>query len=187
MGMWGQEKVQGMRGRWLAGLLLGLGLAGAAQAAGGDAVGRPPAESPLARSAGQFGVQLVLTPDAAAFVRAWNDARTAAPQLPTTGTVRRGGAVSAMLVFHGCAANARGMCDMVVAYTLTTPGGQKLQTGSGVVWSAPVPSGRLQLGRRSATMRFEAVDAPGTYQVGALVTDRVSGRKLALVVPLRVE
>lgn len=176
--------------RAAAALCCGLVLLGAAApvlAGWVDAKGRPIPEQPAMRSTGGFGVQLVLTPDAGRFVQAWNDAKTKAPQLPVSGTVRRGEAVSAMLVFYGCTKSAAGACDVAVTYTLTTPQGQKLQTGSGTVWTGPLPSDRLQLGRRSATMRFESVDAAGVYQVGALVVDKVSNRKLELRAPLRVD
>ena len=158
-----------------------------AAAAWVDGKGQPLPEQSYLRSSGDFGVQLVLTPDAAAFVKAWNAARKKAPQLAVTTSVRRGEAVSAMLVFHGCAAAPGGACDVVVSYSLTTPDGQVLQTGSGTVWQDRLPAGRLQLGRRSATMRFDAQDKPGLYKVAAQVTDKVSGRQLALEAPLKVD
>lgn len=178
------------RGHWLwrAGLLAGwLGVLAPATAAWLDDKGQPLPERPFMRSSGDFGVQLVLTPDAAAFVKTWNAAKTQAPRLAVTGTVRRGEAVSAMLVFSGCTPAASGACDVAVAYSLTTPSGQVLQTGSGAVWQDRLPAARLQLGKRSATLRFEAQDTPGVYKVGALVTDKVSGRRLALEAPLTVE
>ena len=152
-----------------------------------DGSGKPVPDTDSLRSSGAFGVQLVLTPDDAQFRKTWNSSKTP-PQLRVTDRARRGSAISAMLVFSGCAANAAGNCDVVADFTLVDPGGKRLPGGSGPVWNLKPPaSGNLQLSTTSATIGFDQNDPAGTYRVEAVVTDRVATRKLNLSAPFNVE
>lgn len=166
----------------------GLALAVAVMAAvpaGAETAAKPAAKAAKAPR-NELGAQLVLTPDAAAFVKTWNDAHGQAPQLDTTDSVARGGSVSAMLIFNGCAADKAGKCDLVAEFVLLTPDGKTLPLAAGTVWNDVVPNGRIQLGKRSATLRFDAKDAAGAYTIKATLTDRVSKRTVTLQAPVTV-
>lgn len=158
----------------------------AAQAAWIDASGKPIPDTEYMRSAGDFGVQILLAPDEDQFRRAWHSSATP-PKLTTTNTVRLGGSVSAFLVFHGCTPNARGVCDVVCEFTVEGPDGSKTPAGSGPVWSAkPLPPRLLQLGQASMTVGFGKTDPVGEYKVVATVKDKVSARALSVVARLKV-
>lgn len=158
----------------------------AAQAGWIDATGKPVPDTESRRSAGDFGVQIILTADEAQFRRTWNSSRTP-PKLSTTGAVRLGGKVSALLIFHGCAPNARGVCDVVAEFFLEGPDGSRMPAGRGPVWSGkPMQPRVLQLGHASMTVGFEGSDPVGHYKITANVKDTVSGRALAVMTRLQV-
>mgnify|MGYP006954411743 CR=1 FL=1 len=117
-----------------------------AQAAWIDGKGKPLAETESMRSDGDFGVQLVLTPDDNKFRQSWNSTKNT-PTLSSTTSVRLGSSVAAVLIFHGCAPNATGVCDVVSDFILQSPDGTKTPAGAGPVWSsAPLQGGLPQLG-----------------------------------------
>lgn len=68
-----------------------------------DRDGKQLAPTESMRSDGNFGVQLVLTPDDDSFRKSWHTSTTP-PTLRTTNTVGRGASISAMVIFHGCTA-----------------------------------------------------------------------------------
>jgi hypothetical protein len=150
-----------------------------------DRQGRPLPQTPSMKSHGNLGVQLVLTPDEKSFRHTWNTA-TAAPQLRSTDSLRRGEQISAMILFHGCTAGRSGKCDGDVKFTLIDPSGKNVPAGEGPLWSLPPQIGRLLLSDTSLTVGFDANDKPGTYKVQATVTDKVSGKKLDLVAPFKL-
>ncbi len=173
----------------LPGFLLGLLAATLPLLASGawiDASGKPQADTESMRSAGDFGVQIVLTADEAQFRRAWNTQKTP-PKLSTTNIARIGGTVSAMLVFHGCMPAPAGSCDVSAEFEVEEPGGRKVAAGGGPVWSEkPMPPGMLQLGQASLAMGFDKTDAPGEYKVTAKVRDKVSGHTLSVTARLKL-
>lgn len=138
------------------------------------------------RSAGDFGVQVVLTADEGQFRQTWNSSKTP-PKLSTTNTVRVGGSVSALLIFHGCTPNAAGVCDVASEFVLEAPDGSKTPAGGGPVWTGkPMPQRRLQLGQSSMTVGFDKTDPIGAYKITANIKDRVSGRALSVMARLKV-
>ncbi len=138
------------------------------------------------RSAGDFGVQLILTPDDADFRRTWYSSTTP-PRLQTTDRVRRGASVSAMLIFRGCAPDTTGKCDVVAEFALVAPDGKRSPAGSGPVWNAAPVDGKLVLSGASMTVGFDSTDAPGSYKIIAVVTDRITGKSLTLSTAVKVE
>jgi len=157
-----------------------------AQGAWIDLSGKPLPDTESMRSDGTFGVQLVLTPDDKQFRQAW-DSTTSIPVLSGTNSVRLGSSVAAVLIFHGCSPNVAGVCDVVSEFFLEGPDGVKTSAGDGPVWStAPLQGGRLQLGRASLTVGFDANEPVGNYLVIANVNDKVSGRALSLVARFKV-
>ncbi len=151
-----------------------------------DSTGKPMPDTESMRSAGDFGVQIVLTADEGQFRQTWNSSKTP-PKLSTTNTVRLGAPVSAMLIFHGCSPNAGGVCDVASEFVLEAPDGSKTPAGGGPVWTGkPMPQRLLQLGQASMTVGFDKTDPIGDYKVTANIKDRVSGRVLSVVAKLKV-
>lgn len=151
-----------------------------------DATGKALPDSESRRSAGDFGVQIVLAADEDQFRQTWNSSRTP-PTLNTTNTVRIGASVSALLVFHGCSPNAAGVCDVLAEFVLEDTHGKRMPAGGGPVWSdKPLPQRLLQLGQASMTVGFDKTDPVGNYKITATVKDRVSGRALSVVSRLTV-
>lgn len=145
-----------------------------------DKNGKPLPETESMRSSGNFGVQMILTPDDAQFRKTWNSTK-GTPNLKSTDSVKPEGSIAAMLVFHGCAPNAAGNCDVVADFTLEDPTGVKTPAGGGPVWTGkPLPPRILQLGLASMNVGFDNSGPFGLYKVTARVTDRVSGRALSL-------
>ena len=142
-------------------------------------------QTPSMKSDGNLGVQLVLTPDEKSFRNTWNNA-TAAPQLHSADTLRRGERISAMILFHGCRAASNGNCDGDVKFVLIDPNGKRVPAGEGPLWSLPPQSGRILLSNTSLTVGFDRTDQPGTYRFQAHVTDKVAGKKLELVAAFRL-
>lgn len=151
-----------------------------------DSTGKPLAETESMRSAGDFGVQIILSADEDQLRRTWNSSKTP-PRLTTTNTVRSGQSVSAMLIFGGCAPNVGGVCDVVAEFTVQNPDGSKTPAGGGPVWSEkPMPPRILQLGQASMKIGFDKGDPVGEYKIVANVRDKVSGQTLSVVARLRV-
>jgi hypothetical protein len=138
------------------------------------------------RSAGDFGVQVVLTPDDRQFRQTWNSSQ-GTPKLSSTGSVRLGSSVSAVLIFHGCEPGAAGVCDVVSEFAVESPDGARTPAGGGPVWSlAPMQAGLLQLGQATMTVGFDKADPVGDYKVIANVKDKVSGRAVTVIAKLKV-
>jgi len=139
--------------------------------------GKPLPETESMRSVGDFGVQVVLTPDEKEFRTAWNAGPTP-PTLKVAAKVARGGSLSAMIIFHGCTPNQSGKCNSVIEFALVSPDGKRLPAGSGPLWmDAPLP-GKLMLAAASATIGFDMTDPTGTYRVMAIAVDKVSGKRV---------
>lgn len=157
-----------------------------AQSAWIDSSGKPIPETESMRTAGNFGVQVVLTPDDKQFRQIWNSTN-GTPKLSSTNSVRLGSSVSAVLIFHGCSPNAAGVCDVVSEFALESPDGARTPAGGGPVWSvAPMQAGLLQLGQASMTVGFDKTDSVGDYKIIANVKDKVSGHALTVIGKLKV-
>lgn len=167
-------------------LLVAMSVPLIAQSAWIDPTGKPIADTESMRSAGNFGVQVVLTPDDKQFRQTWNSTK-GTPKLSSTNSVRIGSSVAAVIIFHGCSPNAMGVCDVVSEFILEGPDGAKTPAGGGPVWSgAPLQGGLLQLGQASMTVGFDKTDPVGDYKVIAKVKDKTSGRSLSLIARLKV-
>lgn len=167
-------------------LLFAMSLPLIAQSAWIDSSGKPIADTESMRSAGNFGAQVVLTPDDEQFRQAWNSTK-GTPKLNSTNSVRLGSPVTAVLIFHGCSPNAAGVCDVVSEFIIESPDGVKTPAGGGPVWSGvPLQDGLLQLGQASMTVGFDKTDPVGDYKVIANVKDKISDRTLNLIVRFKV-
>lgn len=167
-------------------ILLALFLPAVASGGWTDASGKPMPDRENMRSAGDFGVQLLLTPDDTEFRRIW-ESSSSPPTLRATDRVRRGSSISAMLIFYGCARSNTGKCDVFAEFVLVDPDGKRTPAGSGPVWTVAPVSGKLLLSAASLKVGFDQTDAMGTYGIIAIVTDRISGRSLTLSSPFMVE
>jgi hypothetical protein len=167
-------------------LLLALFLPAVASGGWTDASGKPIPDRENMRSAGDFGVQLLLVPDDTEFRRIW-ESSSSPPTLRTSNRVRRGSSISAMLIFYGCARSNTGKCDVFAEFLLVAPDGKRTPAGSGPVWTAAPVSGKLLLAAASMKVGFDRTDATGNYGAIAIVTDRISGRSLTLSSPFMVE
>lgn len=171
--------------KWCLTLLFAL-LPFAAHSAWIDSTGKPIPDTESMRSAGDFGVQIVLTADEGQFRQTWNSSKTP-PKLSTTNTVRLGTSVSALLIFHGCSPNVAGVCDIIAEFALEDTDGKRMPAGGGPVWSGkPMQQRLLQLGQASMTVGFDKTDPVGDYKITANVKDKVSGRALSVVSRLKV-
>lgn len=171
--------------KWCLALLVTL-LPFVAQAGWIDLTGKPIPDTENMRSAGDFGIQIVLTANEDQFRQTWSSSKTP-PTLSTTNTVRLGDTVSALLIFHGCAPNVSGVCDVVSEFILEGPDGSKMPAGGGPVWfGKPMRQRMLQLGQASMSVGFGKTDPLGDYKITANVTDKVSGRVLSVVARLKV-
>ncbi len=171
--------------KWCLTLLFAL-LPFAAHSAWIDSTGKPIPDTESMRSAGDFGVQIVLTADEGQFRQTWNSSKTP-PKLSTTNTVRLGTSVSALLIFHGCSPNVAGVCDIIAEFALEDTDGKRMPAGGGSVWSGkPMQQRLLQLGQASMTVGFDKTDPVGDYKITANVKDKVSGRALSVVSRLKV-
>jgi hypothetical protein len=158
----------------------------AVQGAWIDPTGKPIPDTESMRSAGDFGVQIVLAADEGQFRQTWNSSRTP-PKLSTANTVRLGASISAMLIFHGCSPDASGVCDVVSEFVLEAPNGSKTPAGGGPVWTGkPMQQRLLQLGQASMTVGFDKTDPIGDYKIIANIKDKVSGRVLSVMTRLKV-
>jgi hypothetical protein len=157
-----------------------------AQAAWVDATGKPLPDTASMRSSGDLGVRILLTKDAKAFRKNWSASRTP-PSTQVADTVRLGQSVTAFVVFHGCKANARGVCDLVCDFVVTNPDGKQSPGKGGAVWNRKPPQPRyMQLGQTSLTAGFQPTDPVGAWKVIANVKDKVSGATLSVETDLAV-
>lgn len=167
-------------------LFLALSAPLVAQSAWVDSNGKPVPDTESMRSDGNFGVQIVLTPNEEQFRQTWNSTK-GTPKLVSTNSVRFASSVSALIILHGCTPNLKGVCDVVSEFVLESPNGAKFPAGGGPVWSsAPMQSGLLQLGQASMTVGFDKNDPVGDYKITSKVKDNVSGKTLTVIRKLSV-
>lgn len=151
-----------------------------------DSKGNPVPNTDSMKSAGDFGVQLILTPDEKEFRHIWNST-TGTPKVVSTNKVNVGSSIGGVLVFSGCKAGRNGACNVSVEFFLEAPNGALTPAGGGPVWSLKPPQPRvLMLGQASVTVGFDKSDALGTYKLIANVTDKISRQTLRLSSPFKL-
>ena len=163
--------------------LIALSLPIAGNCAWVDAQGKVIPDTPSMRSSGDFGVQLVLTPNEKEFRQSWNST-TGTPTLRSTSSIRQGDSISGVLIFSGCQPSPTRACDVAVEFALQGPDGSTTPAGNGPVWNASPPKAReLFLGQASVSIGFTKDDALGSYKLVAVVRDNISRRTLQLTSP----
>lgn len=136
------------------------------------------------RSDGAFDAMLVITDQIESFLEAWSKPSTPgyAPAIRTTRLTARGGIVTAVVLFSGCAPGEDGNCRCKADLKVLRPDGSTYAAHRGVpVWDwAPPPPGHLQLSNGRLRMRVEEGDPIGSYSIKALVSDLVAKRQVSL-------
>ena len=122
------------------------------------------------KSSGVTGASLVLTGDAASFIKEWTSSpESHAPRVPRLGPVRRGDSVWALLFFTGCGTE-KTICDAIVDFTVLNPDGSVYaeQPGNKVSTQPSGKPGIIYLSQSYLQVRIEPQDSLGRYRVLAL-------------------
>lgn len=107
-----------------------------------------------------------------------------------TTTATRGRPVVIVIMFKGCAPNDRGWCDVLVDFAFLKPDGSAYGVQEGLelwVGKPPPAKGKIELGATHLGLVFEPEDPSGTYEIVALLHDKVSDVKLKLSKPLELK
>jgi hypothetical protein len=139
-------------------------------------------DKPWSKSEGDLGVILVLTEKPNEFYVAWGKGIPHV-RVSDNAVARLGLPLVGVVMFTGCAQNARGYCDAGVRYTVLKPDASPYGSPQvGELWvGKPSPAkNTLELGEKNILVVIEPGDPPGLYTMRAEVEDRVSGKKLLL-------
>ncbi|MFT5534056.1 MAG: hypothetical protein ACI802_002299 [Candidatus Paceibacteria bacterium] len=147
-----------------------------------DREGRRLPDTDRMKTNGDLGIQIVLTSSASKFRDTWNKSATP-PRLESSDSVRRGGEISAMIVFHGCSAGTSGTCNALVRFSLVSPDGTITPGGEGPLWTGRPIRGQILLSNATMTVGFDKTDKAGKYKILAIVIDKEAGKQLQVSVP----
>ena len=142
---------------------------------------------PGSANAKDFGASLYLIEDMDRFLLDWSKPGDPA-RFDMTNSVKIGSSVEAIVIFWGCAPDASGKCQLYSEISVLGKAGPLSNPPRPMpVWAdvPPPPSGMLQLGQTSTSIA--PAGQPAQLRVQALITDRVSGESVTLVVPLNAE
>jgi len=159
---------------------------------GGVALGQDapaPATDEWSRSDGPLAAMLLVTADPDGFFAQWRrkPAEGFEPEIATASRATRGGTVTALVVFGGCAPDAYGNCRARVDYRVLRPDGSVYaEFADGELWLGKTPPPALQVAPASLEVEFEPLDPLGAYRFEAVVRDPVAGRELRLARALEV-
>lgn len=138
------------------------------------------------RSAGNFLVQLRLTPDEAALRKSWEEASSNLT-LDVSERIPVGRPITTVLTMTGCTPNPAGQCDVMAEFSIVAPDGERTRLGAGYLWKAAPLTPRFMLGSASLTLVFKEKDKGKAFRMIATVEDRVASKVLELSTPLKVE
>ena len=133
-----------------------------------------------ARSAGDFGVQLVLTDKPEELFAAWEKPGPGV-FYSETATAKRGIPIMAVIFFVGCLPNAKGVCDVTVRYEAYTPDGKSWgDPVDAELWVGKRPPGKdqMQLSVGNMGIVIDPDDPLGVYKVKATILDKVAKKTL---------
>jgi hypothetical protein len=139
-------------------------------------------DKPWAKSAGEFGAQLVLTDKPEELFAAW-EKPGAAVLYSETATARRGSPIVAVVFFAGCAADGKGRCQSSVRFNAFAPDGKPYgapQAGELWIGKPPPGKGQMQLGVGNLGILIEPADPLGVYKVKAEILDAVANKTMVL-------
>lgn len=138
------------------------------------------------RSAGNFLVQLRLTPNEAALRKSWEEA-SSNPTLDVSERIPVGRPITTVLTMTGCTPNPAGQCDVMAEFSIVAPDGERTRLGAGYLWKAAPLTPRFMLGSASLTLVFKEKDKGKAFRMIATVEDRVASKVLELSTPLTVD
>jgi len=144
--------------------------------------GKVVADTPWAKSDGDFGANLAFTDKPDELYAAWNKEGPGV-QWSQTSTAVRGIPIVAVVLFTGCAADAAGKCALAGRYTTSTPSGKPYGDPiDAEIWvGLPPPPGKaLQLSHNHMGLVIDPGDELGVYTVRLELTDRVAKKKMTL-------
>jgi hypothetical protein len=139
-------------------------------------------DKPWAKSAGEFGAQLVLTDKPAELFAAWEKPGPAV-LYSETASAKRGLPIVAVIFFTGCATDDKGLCHASVRFTAYSPDGKPYgHPQDGELWlSKPRPEkGQMQLSVGNMGIVIEPDDPLGVYKVKAEVLDKIAKNTMVL-------
>jgi len=137
-------------------------------------------DTPWARSAGDFGVQLVLTDKPDELFAAWEKPGRMILYSATT-TAKRGIPIMAVVFFVGCLPDAKGECDATVRYQAYTPDGKSWgDPVDAELWIGKKAPGKdqMQLSVGNMGIVVDPGDPLGLYTVKATVVDKHAKKTL---------
>jgi hypothetical protein len=171
-------------------VLLMLSLTSASLFAQWQSEAGPVPDTEWRKSQGDFGAMLVVTDKYEEFLKSWKQPSSEkhTPSISLTSRVRRGGKITAFIIFMNCKAHASGNCDLEVDYKVLRPDSSIYAESNGVeLWKAPKkPFNGLSRGAATLAFEVELDDPIGVYRIEAVVRDKVANYKLPLVQELQV-
>jgi hypothetical protein len=131
---------------------------------------------------GEFKASLYLTSKPDEFVAAWQRPGDPA-RINVTDHTARGREIECFIIVAGCGGNSAGVCDVVADFEVLDASGHAVSEYPNVsLWRVPpkaVP-GRLLPSEASVAITPGAAAPLGTWQVRAIVRDRISDRSVSL-------
>lgn len=139
-------------------------------------------DSAWAKSAGDFGAQLVFTDKPDELFAAWEKPGPAV-LYSETATARRGAPIVGVIFFTGCKPDDKGNCRASVRFTAFSPDGKPYgHPQIAELWAGKPPpeKGSMQLSLGNIGIVIEPQDPLGDYKVKAEVVDMVAEKTLVL-------
>ena len=138
--------------------------------------------SSWSKQSGDFGAMLLLSNEPDQFIKAWQETTKEFP-LQMTDTVSRGIPIVAFILFRGCKADERGLCNASVDFTVLRPDGTEYASFTDKdLWKnkPAMPNGAVQLSAEHMGVVIEPEDPLGRYEIHVLVRDLNAGVTLKL-------
>lgn len=130
-------------------------------------------DSESAKHQDDFGAMLLLSSRPEEFLQAWDEDTEAVP-IHTNDSVSRGSPIVAFIIFSGCEADARGLCNAVVDFSVLKPDGSEYARFIDKdLWKGKPAehAAKLQLAADYIGVVIEPSDPLGKYQVHVTVRD----------------
>jgi hypothetical protein len=139
-----------------------------------------PRPDPSEAANGDFRGKMLIVSDVEKFWAIWE--KPEPPSIETTGEIRRGGRVTAMVVFAVCKAAADGKCNVSATFSMIGPDGKAYgEKASGKAWTeAPAPGFNLLASLAAMTFQLDPPDKLGRYRMIATLTDEVAGKSFTV-------
>jgi hypothetical protein len=145
--------------------------------------GIPVADSPYAKTVGEFGAMLIFTDKPDELFEAWNKNTEGVKADFDVEEVKMNDYLTAAIIFSNCTPDEKGMANVTVKFTVLNPNQEVIkETGESEVWvNRPIPRKRaLQLSVDFLQIQAGEKYPNGFYTVKALVHDKNSDTKINL-------